>query len=444
MRLLAALTTLTASLTAVAAAGAGAAEAERAFLLETARDTWRYFQECRDPRTHLVWDHAGDERSSAGEYTTPTNIGLDICCYIAADDLDFISREEAVEGISRILDTVEGLHKSRGFLLNSYSTETGEPLGSFVSFVDNGWLSLSLVALRQAYPEEFEMRATLLLNAQDYGTFYDARTGLMHHGYHTDRRDINYGHYGMFCSEPRGPSLYAICRGDAPVRHWFAMERARPAQGKDYRAGHVRKWLGHEVREDYYVYQGLKVVPSWGGSMFEFLMPALFIDEARYAPKSLGINNRNAVDGQMAFAREQGFDVWGMSPSRVPAGGYGEYGAPPIGVQGYPGTAVTAHASFLALELRPRQVMENLRRLKQRYGLYGDYGFKDSVDPKTSEVSDVYLALDQAMSLLAITNYLKDGSIRERVMKDPVMKQAPEILGAEEFYAPSERQVEWP
>lgn len=168
--------------------------------------------------------------------------------------------------------------------------------------------------------------------------------------------------------------------------------------------------------------------------MFEFLMPTLFIDEMKLAPRSLGVNDGRAVDAQIAFARELGLEVWGMSPCASPAGGYSEYGAAPVGVQGYSDSAVTPHASFLALALRPREALENLRQLEKSYPVYGEFGFRDSVDPRTGEVAQVYLALDQAMTLLAIDNFLNKGAIRKRVMKDPLMKGAPRLLGLEEFY----------
>lgn len=168
--------------------------------------------------------------------------------------------------------------------------------------------------------------------------------------------------------------------------------------------------------------------------MFEFLMPTLFIDEQRHARESLARNNRSAVDAQIAYADECGMPVWGMSPCADPNGGYKEYGADPVGVNGYASGVATPHASFLALELRPAEAVANLRKMQTMYEMRGRYGFRDSVDTKTGRVSDKYLALDQGMTLIAIDNYLNRGAIRRRVMRDPAMKQAPCILSQEVFY----------
>ncbi|MDQ6670221.1 MAG: hypothetical protein M3069_05645, partial [Chloroflexota bacterium] len=45
------------------------------------------------------------------------------------------------------------------------------------------------------------------------------------------------------------------------------------------------------VFEGHYTYAGLNFVPSWGGSMFEALMPALVVPENEWGPRSFGLNN---------------------------------------------------------------------------------------------------------------------------------------------------------
>jgi len=425
---------LLAVMLALTAAVDGKAADDRGYLMEVARHTWRFFEECRDPVTGLVWDHSGENGAGRGEYTGITNIALDLTSTLAAMDLGIIARQQAAGRIQRTLDALEKLERYRGFFYNFYDTSALTPTVRFLSFVDNGWLTLALLAVRQEFPGEICRRAGAIVESQNYSFFYDRKAGLMFHGFHTDRRGIRYGHYEIFCSEPRGPSLLAVSRGDVPEEHWFRMERARSAAGRDYRPGEVRRYCGVDVRESYYVYRGVRIVPSWGGSMFEFLMPCLFIDEQRHARLSLAENNRRAVDAQMAYAAERGMPVWGMSPCSNPAGGYGEYGAAPIGVQGYPDGVATPHASFLALEIRPREALANLRKMQELYPVRGRYGFRDSVETGTGRVSELYLALDQGMILTAIGNYLTNGGIRRRVMRDPEMKKASVILGKERFY----------
>ncbi|MEJ5298683.1 MAG: DUF3131 domain-containing protein, partial [Armatimonadota bacterium] len=194
-----------------AAAGAEAGD-DHSYLMQVARETWRYFEECRDPVSGLVWDHSGENGVGRGEYTGPTNIALDLTSTLAAMDLGIITRQQAQERIGQIVGTLDKLDRYRGFFYNFYETATLKPTVRFLSFVDNGWLTLALLAVRQEFPGEIRQQATAIVDSQDYAFFYDRKAGLMYHGFHTDRRGIHYGHYAIFCSEPRGPSLLAISR----------------------------------------------------------------------------------------------------------------------------------------------------------------------------------------------------------------------------------------
>ena len=129
------------------------------------------------------------------------------------------------------------------------------------------------------------------------------------------------------------------------------------------------------------------------------------------------------------------YPVWGLSPSATPAGiGYGEYGVRVLGSLGYPAGAVTPHASALALAVTPGEAVANLRRLAERYDVYGDFGFYDAVDPVSGTVARAYLALDQSMILIAATNYLKDGVVQRRFAADPIVARVLPLLAAENFF----------
>jgi hypothetical protein len=180
----------------------------------------------------------------------------------------------------------------------------------------------------------------------------------------------------------------------------------------------------------------VRFVPSWGGSMFEAMMPTLLVDERRLAPRSLGRNGERHVEIQRRYALEElGLPVWGMSPAASPEpNGYAEFGARPLGVQGYPATAVTPHAAALALGFEPEAATANLRRLAELYPIYGEYGFYDSVDPRSGAVGQVYLTLDQSMLFLALVNHLQGGVIQERFAADPIAAHALSILGEEDLF----------
>lgn len=78
----------------------------------------------------------------------------------------------------------------------------------------------------------------------------------------------------------------------------------------------VRIWNGH------YTHRGLKVVPTWGGSMFEVLMVPLFVPEPEWSPRAWGVTHQRYVRGQIDHGlREARYGYWGFS-SNVPEDGY--------------------------------------------------------------------------------------------------------------------------
>jgi hypothetical protein len=95
---------------------------------------------------------------------------------------------------------------------------------------------------------------------------------------------------------------------------------------------------------------------------------------------------------------------------------------------------VTTHAAALALAVAPAEAAANLHRLAKDYDLYGDYGLYDAVDPATGRVARTYLALDQAMTLVALANHLRPQVIPALFATDPIVQRAVAILGDEDFF----------
>jgi hypothetical protein len=262
----------------------------------------------------------------------------------------------------------------------------------------------------------------------------------MTHGWYVHRRAPSRYHYGVLYAESRLGSVLAIGSGQVPPSHWFRMVRTFPAsctwQSQTPHGRRPKQVLGETFRGGWYEWRDERYVPSWGGSAFEALMPTLVLDERRLAPASLGANDVAHARVQRRYAGEiLGWPVWGLSPSASPAGsGYGEYGARPLGSLGYGAGAVTPHASALALAAEPEAATANLRTLVSRYDVWGDFGLYDAVDPATGAVSRTYLALDQAMLLVALANHLTGNRIPARFAADPLVAPALPVLAAERFF----------
>jgi hypothetical protein len=415
---------------------------DQALVEKVLRDTWRGLDGLRDRENGLPFDTVtffpGGGAPAVGDYTNVTNIGLYLMNVVAARELGLISPQAAYERLTQIIRTLEKLETWHGFLFNYYDTTSLERTSNFISFVDSTWLSAGLMTARMAEPR-LAPRISRLLKKQNYAFFYDKDIGQMTHGFHVQRDERSSNHYGLLYSEPRLGSLIAIGRGEVPESHWFRLARTFPVdwswQSMSPLDRTPRLVDGYTVTGGYYLWQGLRYLPSWGGSMFEALMPLLVLDDQAYAPHSLGANAIAHVDIQRRYAQEiLHLPVWGMSPSANPLGGYGEYGISILGVKGYAENVVTPHASGLAAMLRPREAIQNLRELARLYPIYGNFGFYDAVDPASGRVAYKYLALDQSMLFLGLANTVKPHLVQRYFAADPDIKHALPVVRSENFF----------
>ncbi|MGZ4744817.1 MAG: glucoamylase family protein [Oryzihumus sp.] len=481
----------------VTAAGDGGIPS--ATLLRWARDTWASMVAMTDPGTGLVSDNIDGALTSAGSrYTSPTNIGGYLWSAVVARELGIIGAAECHRRIAQTLATLGTLKRNAasGQFYNWYDVTDGSVLttwpddGStvhpFLSSVDNGWLAAALMVVRSAEPT-LAGKAQRLLHAMNFGSYYDkdARPGgLMRGGFWETEQpgsvrgnylgvgpDVYYTghHYDTTVSETRIASYIAIARGQAPRELYYATWRTFPdscdwSWQEQKPVGEHRTYLGLDVFEGAYTYRGMRIVPGWGGSMFEALMPDMFVPEETWAPRSWGVNHPLTVRAHREFGLDDAqFGYWGFSPASRPGGGYDVYGVDLIGLNpdGYPadlqgtnvdigfegcreGTnphpafgdgVVTPHASFLAMMHEPAEAVANLTRIERDLGAYGRGGFFDAVAVRSGTIARRYLSLDQAMVLGSIGNVLADDVIRRHFVRGEVQDVIKPLIGLEEFGA---------
>lgn len=422
---------------------------DRKFLEKIAKDTFKHFYYLVDKKTGLPIDWVEIDPSykfRIGDYTSPTNIGLYIMVLTGSEKLGLMKRDEVISRINKIFNSLHSVKKYKGLFYNWYSTTNLKATTDYISTVDNGWLAAGLIVVEKAYPE-FSETARNILDNMDFKFLYDPVYGQLLLGYHTETKKYSPYHYGLIATEPRVTSFIAIGKGDLPLTHWFRIYRTLPKVWnwqKQKPEGSYVNYFGIDVFEGYYKFRNFKIVPSWGGSSFEFLMPTIVMDEISLAPYGLGLNDLNAAKIHYLYGKEK-YGLWGFSPCAIPGkDAYGEFGVAEIGTKGYPEEGIiTPYASALALEIIPDKVIENFKELIKNFPeIYGEYGFFDSVNVKNGITSTKYLTLDQAMIFLPIVNFLKDGLIRELFHSHPYIKNAEKLLKIERFFVkPAEKKI---
>jgi len=421
---------------------------DRATIDRWARDTWASMVAMTDRHTGLPADNISGPLSSpvSSGYTSPTNIGGYLWSTVIARELGIISTGECRERLTQTLTTMSRLkhHHASGMFYNWYDEangkvvtvwpENGSTVYPFLSSVDNGWFAASLMVVRNAEPGVADL-ANALLEKMNFGMFYN--------------------------KDARPEAAAGLLRGG------FWDVQPLPPQGfvaGNYLGNGPDVFLGTDVFEGAYTYRGMHIVPSWGGDMFEALMPDLFVPEASWAPRSWGINHALTVRAQREHGLEDAkYGYWGFSPASRPDGGYSEWGVDALGMRpdGYPSDmertdydagfeggrvgknpsptwgdgVVTPHAAFLAMQYEPKQAYDNLVKIERTLNAYGEGGFYDAVAVKSGLIAKRYLSLDQAMVLGAIGNVFCDNVIRRHFIKGAVESTIKPLIGIEEFGA---------
>ena len=388
---------------------------DRAFLLEMARRSYRFFEETLRPEDRFLPPDNLQEQPGPklARRTSPTNIGLSLLAHAAAHSLGLIDAPLMARRMEQTLASLEALETWKGHPYNWYSTEDGSVLPPrYVSSVDNGNLGCCLWAAAARLRAVGEMgladRCDALVRRMDFSLLYDPERSLFHIGFDQGRGEASAGHYDLLASESLLLSFLAVAKGDVPLRHFRALSRPLCRQGRQI------------------------ALLSWSGTLFEYLMPLLLLTPA---PGSLlDRSAQGAVFAQMAAAG--GERPFGESESGRYAFDlnlnyqYKAFGLPSLSMRGAGGeeVVVAPYAAALALLVRPRAAAENLRAM-EALGWADGHGFFEAADytqPGADGLGRPYalvqshMAHHQGMALLAMEAALK-GGIREAFASLPAV-----------------------
>ena len=245
------------------------------------------------------------------------------------------------------------------------------------------------------------------LSEIDMSFLYDVSHRLTSIGYNRDTHQRDPGYYDLLASEARLSSFLGVALGQLPIDHWFCLGRQFVPGGK------------------------AKVLISWSGSMFEYLMPLLIMPA--YEATLLYESCREVVRRQISYGLSHG-TPWGFSEScfnQIDAQKvyqYRGFGVAGLGLKrGLKDDLVVApYAAALALMVEPSTACRNLQKMAEK-GFVGRYGFYEAIDYTHSRVPQgknfaivrTYMAHHSGMSLLAIDNSLMGEPMQRRFLSDP-------------------------
>jgi hypothetical protein len=255
-----------------------------------------------------------------------------------------------------------------------------------------------------------------LATGMDFSLAFDESRKLLTIGYDAVKGAASEHHYDLLASEARAAVFAAVAKGEIPQDSWFRLDRS-----------HVS-------------FRGERVLQSWTGTMFEYLMPSLWMKSS--AGTLLESNMCSAVRAQQKHARRYSIP-WGISESGCSLlSGDGHYhyfafGIPALALHrpDEERVVISPYSTFMSLMTGSYDALKNLQRLKKlgavgAYGFYEalDYGPKVTINRKRFTLVRSWMAHHQGMCLLSVANVLCDSSIQRRFHAEPQVAATERLL----------------
>jgi hypothetical protein len=270
------------------------------------------------------------------------------------------------------------------------------------------WLETGLTPAVSEDLQRIASVADEMVADMDFSFLYNQRKKVLSIGYDVKAEKVDKSTYDLLASEARIANFVAIAKGDVPQESWFHLGRT-----------HV------EAR-------GERVLASWTGTLFEYLMPALWM---RHHPRTIMRDSMRAVVRlQQTFVRWRAIP-WGISESGCVTAdgapyGYAAFGLPDLALKQMDPKAlvVSPYSTFLALMVDPRAALANLRHM-DRLGWRGRYGLVEAADYSDGapQLVESWMAHHQGMSLLAVCNVVCGNVLHRDFHAEPLV-QATELL----------------
>ncbi|PUB12428.1 GH36-type glycosyl hydrolase domain-containing protein [Yoonia sediminilitoris] len=257
---------------------------------------------------------------------------------------------------------------------------------------------------------ELALQADAIAFGMDFKFLYDPAVRLFSIGYNRSLGRMDGSHYDLLATEARLASYFAIAKHDAPIEHWFAFSRPITRL------------------------KGKPSILSWNGSIFEYLMPPLFLPS--YRDTLLGESELTAIDFQRDYARARNVP-WGISESAFGTTDtrgvfqYRAFGVPALGIRrGLTDDLVIApYGAALALCGWPGAAVDNLQALAQM-GAQTRYGFIEALDFTSDRMTPgdgfvpvtTFMAHHQGMVQVAIANALLGDIMVQRFLNEKAVK----------------------
>ncbi|NYF80287.1 glucoamylase family protein [Granulicella arctica] len=257
-------------------------------------------------------------------------------------------------------------------------------------------------------------RSYYFADIMEYGFLFVESRQLLSIGYDGPTGEVHSACYDLLSSEARIASFLAVAKGDIPQLSWFRLDRS-----------HV-------------LVNGRAALLSWTGTMFEYMMPSLWMETFPNTLISRSLESAVRIQRDHVRSLKRGNIPWGISESgfaktdSLGRYGYQAWGIPALALKygAEDGPVIAPYSTFLALPLLRKDALANLRKMAALgwVGAYGFYEAADYIDGKEPQLVRSWMAHHQGMSLLALLNLLRNNIVQRWFHANPRVRAAELLL----------------
>ncbi|SDM72307.1 hypothetical protein SAMN05421813_12116 [Daejeonella rubra] len=386
------------------------------------KQTFKYFWDFGHPNSGMA-----RERNTSGDIVTTGGTGFGVMSIVTAVSRNFITKEEGLARIQKILTFLKTADKFHGIFPHWINGNTGkvQPFSTKDNggdLVETAFLMEGLLVARQYFnandPAEINLRSDIntLFNAVEWDWFRkNGEEKLYWHWSSNYTWDINLPVKGW------NEALMVYVLAASSTTHTIPKSV--------YDTG----WAGNGSIKNGNSYYGVQLPlgSANGGPLFfehysfMALNPTFLSDSyANYETQVKAhtkINYNYCVADPLKFGYSK--DCWGLTASDS-NGGYGA--SSPNNDKGY----IAPTAAVASLPYAPEESMQAIRFFYYKLGdkIWGEYGFKDAFSLHDPWFAQSYLAIDQGPQVVMIENY-RTGLIWNLFMSCPEIKSGLVKLG---------------
>jgi hypothetical protein len=363
------------------------------------RQTFRYFWDFGHPSCGLA-----RERNSSGDIVTIGGSGFGVMAIIAAMERRYITRDEGITRLGKILSFLETCDRFHGAWPHWLNGVTGKTVPFSTKddggdLVETSFMIQGLLAMREylnsADPLELQMisRITNLWESVEWDWF-------------TQGQNVLYWHW----SPTNGFNMNYQIRGYNETLITYVLAASSPTHGIAASAYH-NGYAGNGSIRNGKKYFGIILPLGWdfGGPLFFTHYSFLGLDprnlKDEYADYWMQNVNQSLINMNYCIANPKSFigyssDCWGLTASDNQSGYSAHSPTNDLGV-------ITPTAAISSIPYTPEESLKALRHFYYQLGdkLWGPYGFHDAFNITAGWWADSYIAIDQGPIAVMIENY---------------------------------------